>query len=85
MTSLGFISDFFFPVGDEAVKAGIARVERMLAQADDHDGTHQPMATKPPVPPTHANAAATANTTSDSASEEKDLHNLSTASSNQVG
>ena len=75
---------FFFPVVDEAVKSGIARVEKLLAQANDHDGTHQPMATQPPVPPTHANAAATTNTTSDSASEEKDLHDLSTVSSNQV-
>ena len=66
------------------MKAGIARVERMLAQANDQDGTHQPVATQPLVPPTHANAAATANTTSDNGSEEKDLHNLSTTSSNQV-
>ena len=62
---------FFYVVGDEAVRAGIARVERLLAQANDPN--HHPPPPHPPPPPA-----------SDNASEEKELHDLSATSSDQV-
>jgi hypothetical protein len=60
------------------VRAGIARVERLLARANDPGHHH----TTPNA--TTANGANAA--TSDNASEEnlKDFHDLSTTSSNQV-
>ena len=68
----------FFSVGDEAVRAGIARVEKLLAQGNDH--SHQP-----PPPPNH-HAAGTANAATSDVSEEnsKDVHAPSMTSSDQV-
>ena len=56
-------------VGDEAVRAGIARVERLLTQANN-DSNNPP----PPPPAASENNAA----------EDKELRDFSTVSSNQV-
>ena len=60
------------------MRAGIARVEKLLAQANDHN--HQPH------PPPHATGTANANAATSDVSEEnsKDVHAPLTTSSDQV-
>ena len=62
------------------MRAGIARVEKLLAQANYNDRNHQPH------PPPHATGTANANAATSDVSEEnsKDVHAPSTTSSDQV-